>query len=125
MWIFTKYGFFSAVCARKGTGRHGQPIDPARLMIRARVRRHLDALKERFPALLGHSEIVDSQDTDYAYRIFVDKPIWSQALGELAEETDYDNFKAEVAHHQGRAGDEYEGSLHRVWAVMYELQRRS
>jgi hypothetical protein len=67
---------------------------------------------------------VDSQDTDYVYRIFVDKPAWSQVLSELAEETDYDNFKAAVAHHQGHAGGAYERSLHRVWAVMYELQRQ-
>jgi hypothetical protein len=26
MWIFTKHGFFSAVCARQGKGEHGQPI---------------------------------------------------------------------------------------------------
>jgi len=27
MWIFTRYGFFSAVCARQGDGGHGQPVD--------------------------------------------------------------------------------------------------
>lgn len=43
MWIFTKYGFYSAVCARQGDGSSGQPIDPERLMVRARVRAHLDA----------------------------------------------------------------------------------
>jgi hypothetical protein len=28
MWLFTKQGFFSAVCARQGSGMHGQPVDP-------------------------------------------------------------------------------------------------
>jgi len=28
MWVFTKHGFFSAVCARQGGGEHGQPVDP-------------------------------------------------------------------------------------------------
>jgi hypothetical protein len=102
MWIFTTHGFFSAVCARK-------------------VRGHLEALQRRFPDL-GQSEIVESHDTDYAYRIFVDKSAWSKVLSELAEETDYDNFKAAVAHQQGNGGGAYERSLHRVWAVMYELQ---
>jgi hypothetical protein len=25
MWVFTKHGYFSAVCARQGGGKHGQP----------------------------------------------------------------------------------------------------
>jgi hypothetical protein len=124
MWIFTKHGFFSAVCARKGTGKHGQPIDPDRLMIRARVGEHLKALKERFPSLLGESEIQESHNTDYAYRIFCEKRTWSEVLSGLAKETDYDNFKSAVAGHRG-PGDAYERSLHDVWALMYKLQRPS
>ena len=58
-----------------------------------------------------------------AFRIFVDKPVWSQVLSGLAEETDYDNFKSEVARHQGKAGAAYEHSLHEVWSVMHRLQR--
>lgn len=27
MWIFTKYGFFSAVCARQGEGEYYQPVN--------------------------------------------------------------------------------------------------
>lgn len=123
MWIFTKHGFFSAVCARLGSGKHGQPIDPDRLMVRARVRGHLDALRTRFPDLLGPCDVREFAGTDYAFRIFVDKRVWSQVLSALAEETDYDNFKSEVARHQGRKGADYERSLHDVWSVMYRLQR--
>jgi hypothetical protein len=123
MWLFTKHGFYSAVCARQGNGKHGQPIDLGRIMVRARVREHLERLKERFPDLLGPCEIRDHAGTDYAYRFFVDKPVWSQVLAGLAEETDYDNFKSEVAHHQGRDGAAYEHSLHEVWSVMSRLQR--
>jgi hypothetical protein len=123
MWIFTKHGFFSAVCARQGDGRHGQPVDPDRIMVRARVREHLEALKKRFPPLLGQCEIREFAGTDYAYRLFVDKPVWSQVLAGLAEETDYDNFKSEVARHQGRVGAAYEHSLHEVWLVMNRLQK--
>ena len=57
MWLFTKHGFYSAVCARQGDGSHGQPVDPDRIMVRARVRDHLEALKERFSDLLADSEI--------------------------------------------------------------------
>jgi hypothetical protein len=123
MWIFTKHGFFSAVCARQSDGRHGQPVDPHRIMVRARVRGHLEALKKRFPDLLGLCEIQESAGTDYAYRLFVQKSAWAQVLAGLAEETDYDNFKSEVARHQGRAGAAYEQSLHEVWSVMHQLQK--
>ena len=69
MWLFTKHGFYSAVCARKGDGSHGQPVDPNRIMVRARVRSHLDALKDCFSDLLSDCEIKDFSGTDYAFRI--------------------------------------------------------
>jgi len=54
MWIFTKYGFYSAVCARQGDGSHGQPVDPDRIMVRARVRQlFFDALQFGFGVRRG------------------------------------------------------------------------
>lgn len=123
MWLFTKHGFFSAVCARQGDGTHGKPVDSDRIMLRARVRGHLEAMKKCFAYLLGACEIKEFAGSDYAFRIFVDKPIWAQVVAALAEETDYDNFKSEVAHHQGAAGVDYTHSLHDVWSVMNELQK--
>lgn len=123
MWIFTKLGFFSAVCARRGDGSHTQPIDLDKIMVRTRVRDHLEALKDHFPHLLGECEIQESASTDYAYRLFVQKSVWSQVLASLAEETDYDNFKSAVARHQNNFDNEYEKSLHNVWSVMYRLQK--
>ena len=104
MWVFTKHGFYSAVCARQGDGGHRQAVDPDRVMVRARVRNHLDALKHRFPELLADCEIKDFAGTDYAYRFFVAKAVWSQVLVGLNEDMDYDNFKSEVARFQGRDG---------------------
>jgi len=124
MWIFTKHGFFSAVCARQGDGKHGQPVDPERIMVRARLRAHLDALKMRFPELLGQSAIQEFPGTDYGFRIFLDKQIWAKVLSGLAEEMDYDNFKREVAQQQKPAGDAYEHALQEVWSVMNQLQKR-
>lgn len=123
MWIFTKYGFFSAVCAREGSGKYRQPVDPDRIMIRARLRPHLESLLKRFPDVLSGSEIQTFPGTDYAFRVFVAKPVWSKVLAALAKETNYDNFKAEVARHLGKDGIAYEKSLHDVWEVMYRLQR--
>ena len=123
MWIFTKHGFFSAVCARQGNGKHGQPVDPDRIMVWGRVRGHLEALKMRFPDLLDKCDIQKSAGTDYAYRLFMQKPAWTQVLAGLAEETDYDNFKSKVADHQGEAGAAYEHSQHEIWSVMHRLQK--
>ena len=122
MWIFTKYGFFSAVCARQGNGRYGQAVDPSRVMVRARTRKHLESLKARFPALIGDCDVREFPRSDYAYRLFVDKSTWSELLSLLADELDYDNFKSEVARHQDVAGAAYEHALHKVWEVMYRLQ---
>ena len=123
MWLFTKHGFYSAVCARQGDGSHGQPVDPDRMMVRARIRNHLAALKDRFADMLADCEIMEFSGTDYAFRIFVAKKVWSNVLVGLNEEMDYDNFKSEVARFQGREGTGYEHSLHDVWSVMNRLQR--
>ena len=107
-------------------GRRRVPpsVDPDRIMVRARVRAHFEALRERSAESLGNCEILEDAGTDYAFRIFVGKAVWSEVLAGLGEELDYDNFKSEVARHQGTAGAEYEGSLHKVWDVMYGIQER-
>ena len=46
-----------------------------------------------------------------------------QVVAELAEETDYDNFKSEVGRHQGKSGAACEHALHDVWSVMNRLQK--
>jgi hypothetical protein len=104
MWILTKHGFFSAVFARQGDDLHGKPVDTHRIMVRARIRGHLEALKN-------------------AYRLFTRKSAWTQVLAGMAEETDYDNFKSAVASHQGQAGAAYQHSLHEVWSEMHKLQK--
>lgn len=124
MWLFTKYGFFSIVCARVGDGASSSAIDPQRMMVRARMKAHLERLQARFEARLGGCEITESRDADYRFRVFVAKPEWQAIAAELAGEIDFDNFKSAVAQFQGPAGQSYEEALHDVWGVMYELQRR-
>jgi hypothetical protein len=73
---------------------------------------------------LGLCEIRTFTGTDYAFRSFVDKHAWSRVLSELALETDYDNFKSEVARRRGSAGVPYEQALHDVWEAMFRLQEQ-
>lgn len=122
MWLFTRYGFLSAVCARLGDGKHGRPVDLTRIMVRARTREHLESLVKRFPGRLGACRILETTSTDYRFRLFVDKQIWSHVVQEIATELDYDNFKDEVARFLGKAGKNYEHALHDVWSVMLRLQ---
>ena len=123
MWLFTKHGFFSAVCARQGGGEYDSPVDHDRIMVRARLRQHLEALQREFPDLLTDIAIHDSSHTDYAHRMFMPTDVWVKVLGRLGEEVGYDNFKSEVAQHLGREGATYEHALHDVWEVMYRLQQ--
>ena len=59
------------------------------------------------------------------YRIIVDKTAWAEAVDQMITEQDYTNFKNAADSHQGRSGTAYIHALHRVWEVMYELQRLS
>lgn len=124
MWLFTKYGFFSVVCARQGDGAYGNLVDTGRMMVRARASEHLENLKAKFPDELGNCTIILTKDTDYACRLFVDKSAWISVAAALAEETDYDNFKSAVSRHLGPKGTEYGNRLHEVWDVMMKLQKR-
>ena len=50
MWIFTRYGFFSIACPKIAYAE-SDSLQEDRLMIRARRRKHLEALQARFPEL--------------------------------------------------------------------------
>jgi len=91
------------------------------MVVRARLRRHLVRLVERFPAL-GKHRIISRNDTDYRYRMSVPAAEWVEIVGALAEEQTWSNFKNEVAEFGGR--DAYEKALHDVWETMYLLQLR-
>lgn len=124
MWIFTKYGFFSAVCARKDEGM-SRELNTDMIMVRARSKDHLENLVQRIKQ--DHKdvklEIVENDHTDYKYRTFISKEIWADILGKLGEEIDYGNFKNKVADFNRSSGS-YLHSLHDVWGVMYDFQNR-
>jgi hypothetical protein len=116
MWLFTRYGFFSVGCAQD---KNGQP-DPNLLMIRARLKRHLIALKKAFKELKP-SPIREDLGTDYRHRMLVPKPVWIRVLSQMAEEQEWSNFKNEVKQTQP-VDWPYLEALHQVWDVMFGLQ---
>jgi len=120
MWMFTKYGFFSVVSARKDF--FSKEIDINTLMIRARNKKHLENLIENFESLKD-CEILETKNTDYRYRIFVPKQDWSEIASKMTNEIDYDNFKSKV--YQTIKDNDFCHSLGDVWSVMYRYQKES
>jgi 8-oxo-dGTP pyrophosphatase MutT (NUDIX family) len=113
MWLMTPLGFFSIVC---------KPDDEEQgtLTVRSRVKSDLDALRKNFLPSLG--AIAEGAGTDYRYRAKARRDDIGKALAQMVQQLDYENFKNEVAHRQGK----YRASVYgKVWNVLYDLQEAS
>ena len=115
--MFTKYGFYSIAQADARVGGSGDD-----LMVRARMREHLEAIQNRFPGMIGKLKIIEISEADYGYRLVVRRSIWAQIASELTMEQTWSNFKNEVASNPDNIRSGYEGALHRIWTIMYGLQ---
>jgi hypothetical protein len=110
MWLFTKFGFFSAVEHRDNSNV---------LIVRARVKRDIEELRKRLPY---RPRIKSTPDADYPYRIEVDRLTFSQILAKVVlDDLDYPNFKSAVAKLDPKRADAY----HEVWATLIYLEDRS
>jgi hypothetical protein len=106
MWLFTTQGFYSVVKHRR---------DHDKLLVRARVREDLDALRKQIPEL----RIFSDETADYRWRAVVTRAEWLAALAQFVEAMEYDNFKDAVAREQG---PERAALYSSVWSVMRRLQ---
>ena len=107
MWLLTTQGFYSVVAHRD---------DPDKLLVRARTRGDIEALREQIPTL----EPFEDRSADYRHRAVVTRAEWLVALAQLVTELDYDNFKSAVAEHQGAERAALYGA---VWSELRRLQR--
>lgn len=121
MWVILPRSFLSIACARR-LDLPGHPLDVDRLMVRARLREHLESLIERHPDLFGKASILDSWKADYRWRIVVDKADVAEVLRREAMAVDYGNFKQRVGEIEGH-GSPFLRALHDIWSVMVRLQR--
>lgn len=109
MWIFTTVGFFSVVNNSQGGG----------LLVRARVKGDLDALRKQYMTDLGPT--THSKDRDYPYRAQISHDGYGAGLQRIAQDIDYTNFKSEVARVQGWPRERLYA---KVWGVMYAAEEK-
>ena len=109
MWLITTTGFYSIV----------QKPGEKDLTIRSRVRKDLEALRDKYLPDLG--EIVRNENTDYRYRAKVSPEKFAEAAAQMVRDIDYDNFKNTVAQVQGhRRSHIYSG----VWRTSFGFRTR-
>lgn len=94
MWIFTKYGFFSAV-------QHKASSD--KILIRAQFRGDLERLFSSldlygiYSGLKAKPEIEETPHGDYRFRTTVSRSAFADIMSELAYDVDYIHAKPELA----------------------------
>jgi hypothetical protein len=106
MWLMTRYGFFSVVLKPNGE-----------FQVRARAKRHLEALKARFK---WKYKVAATPAGDYGWRLVVPQAEFAAVCLALVAEITWDNFKTEC----GKTANDpaYVHALHDVWSTMFELQ---
>jgi hypothetical protein len=103
VWLFTPFGFFSAVAHRNA---------PDKLLVRARVYEDLVALKQQCKC----SGIVTMKKSDYPYRVVVSRTEYARFVAQFVTEgVNYTNFKSGVLKSQGYGRE----SLYMdIWSTM-------
>jgi len=108
MWLITNFGFFSVV----------QKPGEKQLTIRARVKKDLENLRQKYIPNLG--ETLEGVGTDYRYRAKVSHEDFAEATKKMVFDIDYSNFKNSVA---AKQGEKRERIYHKVWATLLDLER--
>jgi hypothetical protein len=109
MWVFSTAGAFSVV---RDAAREGHVV------VRTRIQGDLARLTQFLPTL---SPTEEATGTDYRYRGRCPIDAWASAVGAMASEISYSNFKAEVARIDGL---ERERIYEDVWRVMRYAEQR-
>jgi hypothetical protein len=113
MWLYTKLGFFSIV--------HKPPCKKDDLLVRTRCREDIEALSKKL-SLTSEFEgaIIESKDSDYAYRMVVPRSVLAPFMADLITNLDYANFKGTIPYNDRMRHDAY----YKCWKAMDEWQGR-
>lgn len=112
MWILhPQGGFLSAV-------QHNS--DTNVIVVRARIKSDLEELARK----AGVHITGGRSDTDYPWRVMVERGEWSQYVEELAEAINYGNFKTRVGQVNTPAinGHDRADIYSRVWGALLDLE---
>ena len=107
MWLFTTFGFFSAV-QKAGTNH---------LTVRSRVSADPDQLRERYMPTL--SPTITGGGTDYPFRATISHADFAAGMSQAIQDLAHDNFKNAVAARQGHTRAHTYG---KVWSALLELE---
>lgn len=110
MWLATKFGFYSIVQTKNREDL---------FMVRARAEKDLLNLKEKI-LFLHNRKIKRTEDSDYMFRMFLDKPEVDILMIFMSNNIDYSNFKDEV-HNIKNQRDKVPFYM-RIWSVMMDYQ---
>jgi hypothetical protein len=111
MWLYTKLGFFSIV--------HKPPCKKDELLVRTRCKEDLEVLSQKLSQTSDFKGvIIESTDSDYAFRMVVPRSILAPFMASLIENLDYKNFKATIPYNDQARHEAY----FRCWEVMNERQ---
>lgn len=119
MWVNSTVGLLSVVQAGPEPG--SRPNAPRKLMVRARVRRHLELLQRDHPSLRRYPIIRSEPGRDYAFRMIVPRTTFARVMAALVSSIAYGNFKGACEASPDLDRD-YVDALHSVWAVLRKLQ---
>lgn len=109
MWLFTQHGFYSLTRSTD---------DPAKLQVRARVRRDLENL-QAFTALTG--PILETPTADYRWRWIVTPAEAEVITQRLTHDITYSNFKSTVAQQPDQSAKLT--GLHDIWEIHHGWQK--
>jgi hypothetical protein len=113
MWLYTKLGFFSIV--------YKTPCKKDELLVRARCRQDLEALSKKLTESNDFKgKIIESKDSDYAYRMVVPRSVLAPFLAELMKNLDYANFKGTIPYNDRLRHAAY----FKCWDAMLEWQEK-
>ena len=119
MWLSSVAGTFSVVQAGPEPGK--RPGAPRKLMVRARVRQHLELLQRDHPSLWRYPIIRSEPGRDYLWRIIVPRTTLARVIAAMVTGIRYGNFKSACAASPD-LDPAYNTALHDVWAVFRRLQ---
>jgi hypothetical protein len=110
MWLITTFGYFSIV-QKKSDRAAGL------LTVRARVKKDLELLRDKYLPSMG--KIEEQGGADYPYRVKVSRDSFAIAFLKAIMDVEYANFKAESAH---QLGFKREDVYTQIWLSLRKLQ---